>query len=188
MRQQKDGHGKVHPCTVFAVASLPGQVPLFHFHMEDGGLWWRMPIHAFCWRENAEPLPLAELVLWDSFSYHCEAIRFDWLLNKRMEYISRSKMQRSGRYMFTLDWYDPECRGLAEAPGQHKCGHFIELECGNYAIQPNNRLRAFDPSFTTKYGDKIVDRLVSDRIWTVEDQSKWRLSDDWRYDFDVTAV
>jgi hypothetical protein len=28
-------------------------VPLFHFIMEDEGLWFRMPIHAFCHKENA---------------------------------------------------------------------------------------------------------------------------------------
>lgn len=185
MRQFKAGEGIVHPCTIFAVASLPNQVPLFHFHTEDGGIWWRMPIHAFCSRAGAEALPLDELMLWDSFSYYCEAIRFDWLTNKRMEYTSRSGVKRGGRYLFTLDWYDPDGSTIAEAPGQHKCGHVIELECGNYAVQPNNRLLAYDPSFTTRYGEMVCERLISDRLWTVEDKPKWRLSDDERYHFEV---
>lgn len=188
MRQFKGGHGTVHPCTVFAVASLIGQVPLFHFHTEDGGVWWRMPIHAFCSKPDSPALDLEELMLWDSFSYYCEAIRFDWLINKKVEYKSRSGVMRAGRYLFTLDWYDPNGTSIAEAPGQHKCGHVIELDDGNYAIQPNNRLLVYDPSVTTRYGKMVCERLISDRIWTVEDKPKWRLSDDDRYDFDVNEA
>lgn len=188
MRQLKDGHGEFFACNIFAVASLPNQTPLFHFHTEDGGIWWRMPIHAFSSKLGAPPLPLEELVLWDSFSYHCQAIRFDWLWNKRIEYRSRSGVTRAGRYLFTLDWCDPTGTTIAEAPGQHKCGHVIELDCGNYAIQPNNRLLAFDPSFTTRYGKPVIERLLSDRLWSVEDKPKWQFSDDEKYDFDIEGA
>lgn len=185
MRQHLDGHGEVFPVTIFGVASLPGQVPLFHFHMEDGGIWWRMPIHAFCHKQDAEAVELGELCVWDSFSYNVEALRFEWMINKKVHYLSRSGKRRSGRYLFTLDWFDPTGTSLAEAPGQHKCGHVIELEDGNYAIQPNNRFTSYDPSFTTKYGEKLLERLISDRLYTVENEPKWKLSDDEKYDYDV---
>jgi hypothetical protein len=182
MRQHKDGHGRRLPCLVFGVSSLPAQTPLFHFLLEDGGIWWRMPISAFCHKEDAPDVPLEELVLWDSFSYSLHVHRFALLANARVEYLSRTKRSRSGRYLFTLDWFGD---GFAEVPGQHKCGHVIELDDGNYAIQPNNRLRLFNPSFTTKYGDNIIERLLSDRIYTVEQSPKWLLSDDDAYDYGI---
>jgi hypothetical protein len=186
MRQHKDGHGTVYPAAVFGVSSLPGQVPLFHFHMEDGGIWWRMPISAFCSREDAKPVDLDELVLWDCFSYHIAAIRYEWLVNRRVEYTSRRRVKRSGRYLFTLDWCAPDGFSLAESAGQHKCGHVIELDDGNYAIQPNNRILAYDPSFTTKYGEMQLERLISDRIYSVEMEPRWKLSSDEKYDYDVS--
>lgn len=185
MRQHKDGHGTRFNVLIFGVASLPGQSPLFHFQMEDGGIWWRMPISAFCHKTDAPDTALEELVLWDSFSYAVSVLRFDWLANKRMEYISRSHTKKAGRYLFTLDWADPEGTGIAEQPGHHKCGHVIELDDGNYAIQPNNRLRAFDPSFTTKFGENLLDRLISDKVYTVERSPKWLLSSDAAYDYPI---
>jgi hypothetical protein len=55
---------------------------------------------------------------------------------------------------------------------------------GNYAIQPNNRVRLFDPSFTTK-NVNLIDRFVNTRKWDVEDANKWKTSDDNRYHYDV---
>lgn len=112
--------------------------------------------------------------------------RFSWLLNAKVEYVSRSRVNRVGRYLFTLDWASPDGQGTAELPGQHKCGHVLELEDGNYAVQPNNRLRAFNPSFTTKWDRfPLVERLLSDRIYTVEQYPKWATSDDERYDYEL---
>ena len=63
--------------------------------------------------------------------------------------------------------------GYAEAPDQHKCGHVIELEDGNYAIQPNNRLRVYDSNMGIDTNKTLIDRLVNTKIWSVEDTAKW---------------
>ena len=47
LRNQEDSFDKKFPCHIFGMTSIPAQAPLFHFIMEDGALWWRMPIHAF---------------------------------------------------------------------------------------------------------------------------------------------
>ena len=57
LRNMEDSHGVKLPCMVFGMASVPGSAPLFHFMMEDGGLWWRMPIHAFSWKDDAPLVP-----------------------------------------------------------------------------------------------------------------------------------
>lgn len=188
MRQHKDGHGKTHAVVIFGLASIPGQTPLFHFLAADGGIWWRMPLNAFCHKPDARPLDLHEIALWDSFSYHPTVTRFSLLANKRMSYKSRSGAERAGRYLMTIDWASPDGSGFAETPGQHKCGHIIELDDGNYAIQPNNRVHLFEPSYTTQYRKPICPRLVSDRIYTAEDQPRYTLTDSEAYETPTTEA
>lgn len=104
LRNQEDSFDKKFPCYIFGMSSIPAQAPLFHFMMEDGGIWWRMPIHAFCWKEDAPQQELDELVLWDSFTYHVGVTAFPILKNKTCKFTSRRRVQYSGRYLFTLDW------------------------------------------------------------------------------------
>ena len=176
------------PVCIFGVASIPHRVPLFHFIMEDEGLWFRMPIHAFCWKP-CEQQDLHNLVLWDSFSPYVSVTVFDLLQEKPMRYIDREKQTHTGTYQFTLDWINSDknvsSTGFSEAAGQHKCGHFIKLDTGNYAIQPNNRIRCFEPSFVTKPGQNVIHRELNDTIWSVENTGKWVLSDDDRYYYDI---
>ena len=176
------------PVCIFGVAVIPHRVPLFHFIMEDEGLWWRMPINAFCHKPCAQQ-ELYNLVLWDNFSSYVAVTEFSLLAAKRMRYIDRDKQWHEGRYMFTIDWSNEDRNilptGFAEAPGQHKCGHVIELDSGNYAIQPNNRVRLFEPSFCTKPGSNVIRRELNSTVWTAEDTAKWVLSDDDRYNYEV---
>jgi len=104
LRDQKDSHDQYFKCVVFAVSSIPKQVPLFSFVMEDGGVWWRSPISAFCKRPDTKELPLNELVLWDSFSYNMAITTFYHLANSKMIYTSRTGVKRKGNYLFTIDW------------------------------------------------------------------------------------
>lgn len=191
LRNLEDSHGTVFPCLVFGFTSIPSRVPLFHFLMEDGGIWWRMPVSAFCWKRDAPSMPLDELVLWDCFSYHATVTVFSVLRNKRIRYTSRRGTEYWGEYLFTIDWTagDPNTldTGFSEEPGQHKCGHFIKLDNGNYAIQPNNRIRLHDPSFTVKGEKTVIQRKINSHTWTVENTPKWMTSDDDRYDYDIVA-
>ena len=176
------------PVCIFGMASIPNRVPLFHFIMEDEGLWWRMPIHAFCSRPCAQE-ELYNLVLWDNFSSYVAVTEFSLLANKKMRYQDRNHLWHQGRYMFTLDWSNEDRNiapiGFSEAAGQHKCGHLIELDNGNYAIQPNNRVRLFEPSFCTKPNTSVIERRLNSTIWTAEDTAKWVLSDNENYNYEI---
>lgn len=178
------------PVVIFGVASVPHRPPLFHFLMEDEGLWFRMPVHAFCHTIPAPAETLYNLVLWDCFSHYISITQFDMLQHKRMRYLDREKVWHHGTYMFTMDWAHEDKTipdvSFSEVPGQHKCGHMIKLDNGNFAIQPNNRVRLFEPSFVTKPGESVIDRKINTHLWTAEDQSKWVLSDDDRFDYTVT--
>ena len=191
LRDQQDSHHLTFRCYIFGVASLPDRVPMFHFMMEDGGIWWRMPINAFCWKPDAPPMELHDQVLWNCFSPYIAVTVFHNLRGMRMSYKDRHRNQHNGTYMMTFDWHSPEPNntnvGWSENPGQHKCGHLIQLDNGNYAIQPNNRVILRDPSFTTKLGEPIIQRLLNHHNYGVEDADRWVTSDDENYFYDVSA-
>ena len=192
LRNQEDSHDKYFPCVVFAVASLPNRSPLFHFMMQDGGLWWRAPISAFCTKEAVPEEDLHQLVLWDSFSYYISVNQFYALKNAKMQYLDRTGNKRLGRYLFTLDWAHAELNetnfGYSETPDEHKCGHVLELDSGNYAIQPNNRMKIFDASFVTKPNETLIQRKVNDHIFTVEDNPKWVTEDSDNYNYKINEI
>jgi hypothetical protein len=192
LRNQEDSFDKKFPCYIFGMSSIPAQAPLFHFMMEDGGIWWRMPIHAFCWKEDAPQQELDELVLWDSFSYHVGATTFPILKNKTCKFTSRRRVQYSGRYLFTLDWGSSDDMsdtdfGLSEFPSQHKCGHFIQMDNGNFAIQPNNRFIIHDPSFTVKE-EIVINRKYNTTLWTAERNGRWVTPDTDVFNYDHTDL
>lgn len=191
LRNQTDSHDTYFPCMIFGVASLQGRSPLFHFLMEDGGIWWRMPISAFCTKPDVPEADIHDLVLWNSFSSSITVTEFEAMRHMRMTYVARSGDFVNGKYLFTLDWHSPDSNtintGFSENPGQHKCGHVIQRDDGNYAIQPNNRVRLFDPSFTTKTGT-LIERLINTQLWDVEDADKWRTSDDNKYFYDIETT
>jgi len=192
LRDNRDSFDTTFPCLIFGMTSIPAQAPLFHFAMEDGGLWWRMPIHAFCWKPDAPQQELDELVLWDSFSYHVSATQFPYLKSRVMTFTSRRRVEYKSRYLFTLDWAASTDSGdtdylFSEYPSMHKCGHVLAMDNGNFAIQPNNRLRLHDPSFTVKE-DVVIHRMYNNTIWTAERNPRWLTPDTEIMQYDHTDL
>lgn len=175
LRNQIDSHDEYFECVIFGVSSVQNRSPLFHFMMEDGGLWWRMPLNAFCTKPGVPEVDLHELVLWNSFSPYVTVTKFANLTNLKMSYKDRQKNVIQGKYLFTLDWHNPDSNrlddGYSETPNEHKCGHVIQRDDGNFAIQPNNRVRVFEPSFANRK-DLVIGRIINDRVWDVEDEEK----------------
>ena len=105
---------------------------------------------------------------------------FAALSNMSVVYYDRDNVSHRGEYLFTLDWaqgdYNELRYGYSETADNHKCGHVIKLDSGNFAIQPNNRLRFFDPSFTTK-SDLVVARKINTHTYRVENNPKYTTED-----------
>jgi hypothetical protein len=148
-----------------------------------------LPISAFCTKPGVPEVDLHNLVLWNAFSHHISVTKFENLTNLRMSYIDRTKTTNKGTYLFTLDWHNPDSNvlddGYSENPAEHKCGHVIQRDDGNFAIQPNNRVFLLEPSFTTKPGKPVINRLINTRKWDVEDASKWLTEDSDSYHYDI---
>ena len=79
----KEHHGEVEDCIIFGLASITGRPILFHAIMENGAVFYRLPISAFIQRGfNVKEVPgmrLDELELWNCFSYYPCVTSFDFL-------------------------------------------------------------------------------------------------------------
>ena len=186
----KKHHGEAEDCLIFGLASLPGRSLLFHAIMENGGVYYRLPISAFIQRgfdvKKVPRMRLDELELWNCFSYYPSIIVYD-ALSVAGKYIGKDKKWHPGSYLFTVDWAHPESNILdtdhSEVPQEHKCAHIMALDDGNYAAQPNNRILWHIPSFTVR--DEIPDWEVQNTIWSVEDSREWKTEDTDKFFYNI---
>jgi hypothetical protein len=168
--------GETEDCVVFGLTSIPGRAVLFHTLLTNGAIFWRLPISAFIQKGfECSGVPnqnLVDLELWNSFSYYPSVNTFDFLIGQKCKYLGVDKKFYAGEYLFTIDWAHPEPNILdtehSEIPQEHKCGHVLALDNGNYAIQPNNRILWNVPSFTT--ATHIPDYKVQTSYWNVENK------------------
>ena len=181
----KSHHGEVEDCVIFGLASMAGKAVLFHCLLPNGAIYYRLPISAFIQRaydiSQVPRMRLDELELWNSFSYYPSVTTFDFLAGQECKYLGKDKKFYTGEYLFTIDWAHPEPNILdvdhSEIPQEHKCGHFLALANGNYAIQPNNRILWHLNNFTTKnewpdYKTQTSEWNVENKDWTTDDTDR----------------
>lgn len=178
------GHGEFYECMIFGLASIQGLALTFHCMLANGAQFARLPIHAFAWNREAPTQAIDELMLWNCFSYNVTVTPFTWLRDLRVDMLGRNKQWYPGQYLFTVDWYGSS---LAEDPGEggFKQAHILKLQNGNYAGQPNNRLRWHEPSFITKPFPERPDYITNAHVWSAEQMSKWVTEDSGAYFYDV---
>ena len=188
----QDHHGEVEDCIIFGLASIAGRALLFHAIMENGAIFYRLPIHAFLQRgykiDEVPRARLDELELWNCFSYYPAVTTFDILGGQSGKYLGKDKKWYKGHYLFTIDFAHPESNIVdtdhSEIPHEHKCAHVLALNDGNYAAQPNNRLIWSLPSFTVK--DEVpFDWKVQTNDWSVENTATWRTEDSDRFIYGI---
>jgi hypothetical protein len=99
--------------------------------------------------------------------YYHSINHFGFLEGQRAKYFGKDKKLYTGEYLFTVDWCHPDANLLdtdhSEIAQEHKCAHILELDNGNYAAQPNNRILWNINSFTTR--NEIPDyKVQNDRM------------------------
>ena len=191
----KEHHGEVEDCVIFGLASITGRPILFHAIMENGAIYYRLPISAFIQRgykpEDVPRMRLDELELWNCFRYYPAVSSFDILDGQSGKFLGKDKKWYPGAYLFTVDWAHPESNIIdtdhSEIPQEHKCAHILSLENGNYAAQPNNRLIWSIPSFTVR-DDIPYDWKTQTTEWNVEDDMKWKTEDSDKFFYDMETT
>lgn len=179
--------GELERVTVFGLSSLQGRALGFHVLVHDtGAVIWRLPINALVHRETAPFIPLDHLQLWDCFSYQVHVHEFGHLSGRRCQAVLKNKKKYDGQYLFTVDWYGNNESENAGDSG-HKCAHILELDCGVYAAQPNNRILWADPAVITKPFEKRPDYKTNTRIWQCEHETKWVTEDSDQMFYEVES-
>lgn len=193
LRDFKDGHGEFVEGVWVSAKSIPGRAFYFEtFLPEYGALYDKLPISAFVSRpETPTPdLDLKNLQFWNCMDYGVVSIHKQFIASMSFEVYTRDFGEIGGSYICTLDNYhsDPDVidYSTAETPEEHKSFNLIELNNGQYALYPNNRMRVYDLSLTPKK-PKQPDFKVSTKVFQVEndfDSERYGDSDDHHYGYE----
>ena len=166
-----------------SIKAIRGEALRFETYLpEYGALYDKLPISAFTHFNSDESfhLPLDVLEIWDALSYHVTVVDKPLLKGLRSEFYGKDGVIHSGEYMFTIDTCNPYPRipdfTFSETADEHKSYNLLKLNNGQFALQPNNRCRFYDPALNPKEM-KFPDFKVATKKYRVEQHAKWRLGD-----------
>ena len=185
-------HDPVMKAAVYGVRSRGGKALGFNVLLETGASWAGpgVPISALCHAgpdneldpSKVKEMPLRNLQAWDCFGENFSVEVFRGLPDLCWVRLPRSGQVAQGRYQWTIDWWG---NGYSDTPWQHKQGHFIALDNGNYCLVPNNYCCFHDPSFTDPFIVKkdAIPKFKENRFdYSVEDS--WIVEGDGQFFYD----
>ena len=148
------------PCYIFGVKTIINRPLLFHIQMDNGVVWWSLPLSAFVWKKDYDNLSddenerLSLLQYWDCQSNDNSVTVFTYLQNYVVDVFNRKKEWYRGKYLFTIDDYYADNNSLPlgyAIDSNTKCYHIIKLDNGNFGAYPNNYLRWNNLNFCDPY-------------------------------------
>ena len=170
----KHGFGEFTKGVWVSAKSMPGRAFYFETYLpEYAAMFDKLPISAFLTDpEIPDPdMNLFNLQFWNCMDYGVTAIQKQFIGSMSYELYTRDHGTMKGTYVATLDNYhdNPDFvdYSTSETPAEHKSHNLIELENGQYALYPNNRMRIYDNSITPK-DPKQPDFKVSTQYYQVE--------------------
>jgi hypothetical protein len=182
---------------LISVRCLEGSAALFQILTETGRMRDKLPLSAFCWKipdseDVWEKYPFHSLQLWDCFSRDFSIVQLSYVYNCRTTILMKDRSQLEGQYQWTIQWAGNNNLGgaditLAEDGSEHKCHHFIRLDNGLFALQPNNRILKWnEPSFCTKpIGKDEAPWVVNEAEYCCEQHEKWTTEDSRSYFYEL---
>lgn len=158
------------PCYIFGVKTIINRPLLFHCQLNNGVVWWSLPLSAFVWKEDFDNLSddenerLSLLQYWDCQSNDVSVTVFTYLQNYVVDVFNRKKEWYKGKYLFTIDDYYSDNNSLPSGyaiDSNTKCYHIIKLDNGNFGAYPNNYLRWNNLNFCDPYDKNNPPRYKS---------------------------
>ena len=193
LRDLEDGHGEFVEGHWVTAKSIPGRAFYFEtFLPEYGALFDKLPISAFVSSPETPDIDMAlpDLQFWNCMDYGITCIQKQFIGSMDYEVWTKNHGRVKGSYIATLDNYhihsDEVDYSTAEQPDEHKSFNLLELENGQFALYPNNRMRVYDNSLTPK-NPKQPDFKVSTEYYQVENGNEYRLGDTEEYYYDLYA-
>ena len=184
LQDHQSGHGEFVEGVWVSAKSIPGRAFYFETYLPQyGAIFDKLPISAFV-RTPHTPDPdldLPNLQFWNCMDYGVTCMNKGFISSMDAEIFSRDHGFIKGQYLFTLDNYhanpDVVDNNVSEVPQEHKSHNCIELENGQFALYPNNRMRLYDLSITPEK-PLMPDFKVSTVEYQVENGVRWgRLGD-----------
>jgi len=184
LRDHQDGHGEFVEGVWISAKSIPGRAFYFETYLPQyGAMYDKLPISAFLQSPKTPDIDmnLGNLQFWNCMDYGVMAINKGFISEMDVELRTRDHDLQKGSYLFTLDNYhaNPDVidNNVSELPQEHKSHNCVELDNGQYALYPNNRMRLYDLSLTPET-PSVPDFKVSTIEYQVESGSSWgRLGD-----------
>jgi hypothetical protein len=176
----KSGKGEFVRGVWVSAKSIPGRAFYFETYLpEYGAMYDKLPISAFVSSPNTPnpDLNLPDLQFWNCMDYGITVLRKSFISSMDFELYTRKGTTMKGAYLFTLDNYHPDLNYIdtntSEKPDEHKSHNVIQLENGQFAIYPNNRMRIYDLSLTPEKPLR-PDFKVSTQVYQVENGLDWK--------------
>jgi hypothetical protein len=182
MYQFKKGHGEFTEGVIISVRCMPGQAALFQVLLDNGVMRDKLPSHALLTEPELPEtdLPFHYLQIWNCFSYRFTLTQLSYVYDTNVDVYMKDRQWHKGTYYATINWGSNDINTditLAEDPLEHKSHHIILLDNGQIALQPNNRVRWYEPSFVTKEFPSKPDYLVNNAWFNCEGFDKWHTED-----------
>lgn len=167
---------------IFGVMSIKGWAVMFHVLLKSGAHFRFIPLHAILTKNEIpkELHELSHLQLWDCFSSKVDVIVLDLLKDLHCNAYLRNKKCVHGKYLFTLDWLPDkeEVPGFIYQPDQNKCGHIIELDNGQLACLPTNRVAFKDAYFIgNNPKPESMGYITGNVKWSAETSERWSVAE-----------
>ena len=174
LTNHKSGHGEFVEGYWVTLKSIPGRAFYFETYLpEYAAMYDKLPISAFVSSpKKPEPdMELHNLQFWNSMDYGVISVYKQFIGSMHFELMTRDYGNQTGTYVCTIDNYhenihDVDC-STSEEPQEHKSHNIIELDNGQFALYPNNRMRIYDNSLTPEK-PKDPDFKVSTIYYQVE--------------------
>jgi len=139
----------VHDAVWFGLHSHPGRAWGCTVLLENGAVYRNLPPHALSWKSPLAPWTIEQAQLWDCYSSQFSIHIYNYL--DGLSAIANVCGQDTPcSYLFTAIPYGD---GFTEEPTQDKEFMFLRTDHGRLTIQPTNRVRFVDKSFTSEKAD-----------------------------------
>ena len=148
----------VTECYIFGVKCVLNKPLSFHCQLDNGAVFWGLPISAFVNRrdyasiEGTEASVIDELLWWNCQSSDCDVTTFHYLTGSNATLKTRSGEIQEGSYIFTVDDFVDNRKvnlGYSEDPDS-KCFHVFSCYDGWFRAFPNDKIRWFNPNFVDR--------------------------------------
>jgi hypothetical protein len=144
------------------LTSIPGRAWGINIILRDGGALYRnIPPHAVAFRKDVDDWEISQAQLWDCYSYDFTVLQNPIMRGMEVT-VKVEDLILHGEYLFSVTHLHD---GWSDSPDQDKEFIFVKLNNGRLTIQPTNRVRFIDHSFTTNELPKLK---LQETIYTCE--------------------